>query len=153
MYSSAIEILVYYVYPLLVLVIGFCGKIAGLIVIRGKKLHQIGPLLMYRVLFAFDLCFTLGILDLGFQLNISFLSNLSCKIYYYLVYSTKLLSPLMLIYISIDRYICIIYQNICSILKRKKYQIVYLFSFFFFNSLYYIPALFTFDLTKLPKHY
>ena len=84
MYSSAIEILVYYVYPLLVLVIGFCGNIAGLIVIRGKKLHQIGPLLMYRVLFAFDLCFTLGILvfylDLGFQLNIYFLSNLSCKI-------------------------------------------------------------------------
>ncbi len=55
----------------------------------------------------------------------------------------------MLIYISIDRYICIIYQNICSILKRKKYQIVYLFYFFFFNSLYYIPVLFTFDLTKL----
>ena len=78
MLKSPIEVFVYYVFPLLVLAFGLFGNVAGLKVLRKKKLQKIGPLLMHRVLFVFDLSFLIGILvfylALGFQLNLYLIS-------------------------------------------------------------------------------
>ena len=85
MYSSAVEIFVYYVFPMMVLTVGLFGNIAGLLVLRGEKLDKIGPLMMYRALYTSDLISLLGInvslLVKGFKFNLFLISELSYLFY------------------------------------------------------------------------
>ncbi len=74
-----------------ILAIGLFGNISGLLVLKEKKLNKLGPLFMYRLMFIFDLIFLSGILVFifknFFQLNLSLISDLSCKLYFYFSYN------------------------------------------------------------------
>ena len=128
------ELFVYYVLPIVILAVGLFGNIAGLIVLSDKKMEKLGPLFTYRLLFVFDTLFLFSgilvyFLSKCFDLNLALISDLTCKIYYYYGYSSSLYSPLLLVYISLDRYISIKYYARRMLLKKYKYQYSFVISF------------------------
>ena len=62
MFINPLEIVVYYALPLIILIIGLVGNIFALIILKDKKLEKIGPIFIYRMMFAIDTLFLLGIL-------------------------------------------------------------------------------------------
>ena len=100
---------------------------------------------MYMYLFVIDLACLFIILnnhliqtyDTGFQL----LSRFTCKLYMYFAYTFSPLSPMILIYILVERYLSIKYPVESNLLRNKKCQLIYISSIIFINILYfsYIP--------------
>ena len=151
MYTNPLEIAVYYVLPVLILAIGLFGNISGLVVLKGKKLNKLGPQFMYRLMFIFELIFLSGILVFIFEnfflLNLSLISDLSCKLYFYFSYTASNYLPIILVYLALDRFISIKYYAKRLLLKQFKFQFIFIISFFMFNSLFYIPVLFFYDIS------
>ena len=154
MYTTSPEIFVYYTLPVIVVAVGLTGNIFGMTVFirNNKKLEKIGPLFMYRLMFGYDAMFLMGIFVMffgkGFQLSLYLVSDLSCKLYYYFSYASGSYSTLILIYISLDRFISIKYYAKRLLLKNSKYQYIYFLSFVVSNYVYNVPAFFYYKLFK-----
>ena len=154
MYTTSLEIFVYYALPIILLSFGLPANIAGLIVFtRSKKLEKIGPLFMYRSMFGVDTAvllfsFFVQFLGKGFQLTLYFVSDLSCKLYSYCLYAMGPLSTIVLVYISLDRFVSIKYYEKRLLLKNSKYQYIYIIFFVLFSYLYNIPVFFDYKLFK-----
>ena len=153
MLTNPIEIFVYYAIPTLILSIGLIGNITGLIVFRDKKkLEAIGPVFMYRLMFISDTVFLTGLLTAFFsttffQFTIHLVSDLSCKLFMYYGYISKNFAPIILTYISLDRFISTRFFSKRFLLKENLFQYLFILSFTLFNFLYYIPVFFYFKLT------
>ena len=107
-----IDFFIFYIMPVLVLVFGWIGNLAGLFTIFKKDLSKLGPVLMYRILLVVDsIClfqvFTFYLIV--FEIKTLMASQLACKLLIYIPISICLLSPYILVYISIERYISIKY--------------------------------------------
>ena len=134
MYTSPLEFFVYYAWPAILLVIGLTGNPTGMNVLKNKKLKKLVPLFMYRLMFVVDTAFLLVIcvpvLDKGFQISLYLISTLSCKLIYQFAFAFKLYSPLILVYIALDRFVSIKFYAKRPLLKKSKFQ--YMFVSFFF---------------------
>ena len=97
------------VLPPTILTLGLVGNTLGILTLQKKKLKNIGPLDTYRYLFYFDSFFLLQIIGTNLQntysLDITILSNLSCGLWYYFNYSFSAISPWLIVYIAVERYI------------------------------------------------
>ena len=58
---TAFEFFYIYVLPLIILILGLFGNTLGIIVIGRKKLDKIGPVLIYKLLFASDSLYLISI--------------------------------------------------------------------------------------------
>ena len=91
------------------------GNIIGLAVLNRKKLIQIGPVHVYRFLLTIDSIYLVLIIQkyvqFGFNIPVNKISPLICKITSYFNYSLDGISPMLLVYISIDRYLFIRFSN------------------------------------------
>jgi hypothetical protein len=101
---------VYYVLPIIIFTLGLCGNIIGFIVlIKRKKLLSNGTRKMYIYLFLIDTIYLIGLLidyiEISLGYTLSAYSNLTCKLSTFLKYSLANISPMILVYISIERYI------------------------------------------------
>ena len=125
------------------MILGLFGNIFSILVSRKKKLIKIGPQKIYICLFIFDcIYFPLIIkpyLQYSFNIDITVISSLGCKIHWYANYAFATQSSMMNAYISIERFISITYQSKKFFLRKKHTQIVYILGIIIFNILIYIP--------------
>jgi len=138
------------IFPILILIIGMTGNILGLIVLKSKKLKNIGPILIYKFLFISDSIYLpqiiIAYMGTGFNYDPTVLSSLSCKIYNYFNYAFDAFSPWLLVYISIEKFISISYPSKRFILRKKRNESLYFFVTFVFALIYYIPQAFCWDI-------
>ena len=84
------------------------GNLTALIVVFKGQLEKVGPVLVYKCLFISDTLYMFQILQPYFQsafnLNLGTLSRLSCKLYTYFNFQGDSFSPLLLTYISLEKY-------------------------------------------------
>ncbi len=144
------EYFVYIIFGPLVLFLGLLGNVLGLVVLRRKNLEKLGPKRMYQYLFKIDLICLLIVLnnhlvqsfDMGFQV----LSRLSCKLYMYFAYTFSPITPMILVYILIERYLAIKYPVESNLLRNKKCQLIYISVIVVINILYFMYIPFISDL-------
>ena len=150
MFNNSLDIFVYYLMAPVIFTIGLIGNITGLNVLRRKKMEKIGPLFIYRCMFVIDTSFLMGIFifyfDKGFHLSFFLISDLCCKLFFYMANAVKVYCPLILIYISVDRFISLKYPAKRLLLKKKKYQLLYVIGIITFNFVYFMPVLFFYEI-------
>ncbi len=144
------EYFVYYLMAPIVLALGLMGNMTALVVFFKGNLKNIGPVLIYRLMFIFDTLFIIQIilfyLQYPFYLDITILSRLSCKLFEYLNYQMDSISSYLLVYISLEKYISINNPSKRRILNSKKNQIIFFISILVFCTSYNIGALFFSDI-------
>jgi hypothetical protein len=140
---SYFETFVYFIMPLIILVFGFFGNLVGIIVLQSKRLESMATRKMYCLLFFFDTIYLIHLvinyLELSYGIDITFVSSLSCKLHIYFNYSLANISPMILVYISIERLIEIKYPIKRILFKQTSTHIIYLAIIFVYNSLFYLP--------------
>jgi hypothetical protein len=133
-----------------IIILGLFGNLFGLIVISKKKLAKIGPQTVYTALFIFDWINFILIFQpfalFAFNIDITVFSSLYCKIYFYISFIFAPISPILNVYISIERYISIAYPTKKYFLLKNKIQLAYIIVLALFNLLLYVPTGLYFDL-------
>lgn len=143
---------VYYLMTPMVILIGIIGNSLGTIVLTKKIMHKIGPLAMYHFLFVFETLYLLSYfqsyLSRGFAINLLNNSKLGCKLYYLMIHTFAPMSPLIMIYISLDRFISIKFPSKRYFFKNNKTQLSLIVAFIVFNLGYKIPVYVNYDLAN-----
>jgi hypothetical protein len=121
------EYLLAKIFPVLIIILSLVGNILGLVVLIKKKLklEKIGPIIIYKYLFAYGLINSYMIILLylhGFEIYLETISKLTCQLMVYYWYVTASILPMILVYISIERFISIKYPNKRLILNKKMNQ-------------------------------
>jgi hypothetical protein len=146
-------IFVRYFFPPLIFCIAIIGNTLGCIVISTPKLIKIGPRNIYKYLLIFDTFFILEII-VSYTQNANFtgylnqISSLICKLAIFFNRSFSAVSPLLIVYISIDRYISIQSPGKRFYLRKEKIQLFYFIFVIIYNLIYYIPVLIYIDLIE-----
>ena len=141
---------IYYIFPPLILAIGLIGNAFGFGVLLKKELINIGPRDIYRYLFLFDSFYLLQIIGTNLQytynLDITVVSNLTCKLWNYFNYCLAPVSSWLVVYISIDRYVSIKYPAQRFAYRRQKTQLKFFLFAVVANMCLYIPVPLYYDL-------
>jgi len=142
----------YYIFPPLILLLGVFGNIFGLIILSNKALDDIGPKLTYQYLFISDSaflfpCISIFNLQFSYNLNVFILSNLSCKLISYFTYAIGAISPWLIIYISIDRYISTKYPARRFFPRKIKTQHIMFWLVTIICIIFYIPVSFFYEIS------
>lgn len=136
-FENKFKYFVYNIFPVLIIGLSFFGDIFGLIIfIKSKKLNKIGPIHIYKYLFVFSLINTYFMIVLylyGFGIYLETLSKLSCQLNIYISFVTPSIQPMILVYISAERFISIRYPSKKLILNKNFYQHVYIILLTVFN--------------------
>jgi len=126
-----------------IVILGVFGNLFGLIVISKKKLKKIGPQIAYIALFISDFFNFILIFQsytlVEFNINITSFSEFACKAYWYLNFALGPISPMLSVYISIERYISIAHLTKKHFLLNKKIQFAFIIAITMFNFILYIP--------------
>ena len=134
----------------IIIVLGQFGNLFGLLVMSKKKLKKIGPQITYIAIFTFDwISFILifqPYLLYSFNMNVTLFSSLACKSYWYFTYAFATISPMLNVYISIERFISLAYPSKKHILLKDKIQLAYIITLTLFNLGLYMPIGVYFDL-------
>lgn len=130
-------------------ILGVVGNFFGIVVSSRRALAKLGPQTIYTCLFIFDsLNFPLILkpyLQYAFNFDITNISGLSCKGYWYVSYALATISPMINVFISIERFISLAYPSRKFFLRKKSVQLVYTALVTLFNLLIYIPIALYFD--------
>jgi len=133
-----------------IIILGIFGNLFGLIVISKKKLVKIGPQIVYIALFLFDWINFILIFQLyaayEFNIDVTLFSSIYCKTYFYFNGVFAPISPMLSVYISIERYISIAYIAKKDFLRQKKIQLIYIIAIALINFLLYVPIGIEFDI-------
>ncbi len=145
-----LEYFLNYFLPLFIFLLGWLGNIFGLKVLSNKALKKIGPKLVYQYLFIADSIYLLYsitiILQLVYHLDVTILSIIICKLLHYFGYQFSVLSPFLVVYISIDRYVSIEYSARRFFLRKSKTQHIFFWLVILILHLYYIPVVVFFEI-------
>lgn len=146
------EYSVYFVIPTIIFVFGLIGNCLGLIVLKSEKLKKIGPIRTYRFLFITDTVYLFSILKTNIQVvygvDIVTLSNLSCKLFTYFLNALASVPPMLLVYISIERFLSIKKADKSHLLRNKTSQRIYFLAIICFNFIFYMPVLLIYELKE-----
>jgi len=128
--------------------LGIFGNIMGFVVMLKKEMKKIGARNIYRYLFITDSIFIIQlVVDLifyQFSYDVTKLSVYTCNMYYYFSYTLASLSPMLLVYIAIERFISIKYPAKRLFLRRSRSQRYYFLLVIGYNMLFYLPFAFSF---------
>ena len=126
-----------------IIILGVFGNLFGLIVISKKKLNKIGPQIAYIALFISDFFNFVLIFQsytlIEFNINITSFSNFACKSYWYLNFALGPISPMLNVYISIERYISVAHSSKKHFLLKKQIQFAFIIAITMYNFILYIP--------------
>lgn len=136
-----------------VIILGTIGNLFGIIVISSKKLKPIGPQNILICMFTLD-CIYLPLilhpyLAYEFKINITIFSSLTCKLYWYARYSMAFISPMMNVYVSVERFISITFPAKKLFLQKKNIQNIYILAIVLANILLAVGTAFYFDVKNL----
>ncbi len=144
---------IYYLMPFLIFFFGLLGNIFGLFLFSRDRLNKIGPRNIYRYLFVFDSIYLMNIikstLQIAFAIDLSISSRLFCKAYTYLLNVIVSVTPLLLLYISVERLMTIQYPDNRANLKNFEQQLLYFVLIVLFNGIFYSPIFYLFDLKQV----
>ncbi len=134
----------------IVIILGSVGNFLGLYIISNKKLKQMGPHSIFICMFVLD-CIYLPLifhpyLANAFNIDVTAMSNTACKAYWYARYSIAIISPMMNVYISVERFISITYPVRKFFLQKKNVQVVYILVIIVLNYLFAVPIALGFEL-------
>ncbi len=145
------EYFVIYLMAPLILIFGLVGNLTALAVFFKGKLKKIGPVLIYKFLFVMDNVYICQILNAylsyAFNLNVTIVSRLACKLFNYFNYIDAI-SPFLLVYISLERFISIGYPTKRCKLTNTRNQVIYFICVLVFCSTYTITVPFYYDLIE-----
>lgn len=148
-----IPFLVNYILPAIVLAIGLLGNTLAFRVLSNKNLINIGPRDMYRYMFLADTFYLLQIIGANLQytysLDVTLISNISCKIWYHFNYSLASVSPWLIVYISVDRWISIKYPARRFFMRNQMNQFIWFLIVVVALQIYYLPVPLFFDLAEV----
>ena len=147
--KNSFEFFVINIFPILIIVLEIVGSTFGLLVLKNKKLKKIGPLHMYRYLFIVGIVNSPKIFQFylhNFNIHFETISLLACRLTIYFWSITFPLSSMILVYISIERFILIKYPNKRQILNKKINQYIYMMSLVGFNLIINIWVPFDYEL-------
>lgn len=138
-----LELFVNFILPLLVLSLGIVGNTLGFILLLSRRLANLPTRKLYFYLLLIDSIYVsqivVNFLESNFNFKITTYSVILCKFFSFFNYSLASLSPMLLVYISVDRLIAIKYPEHKFLLRSNKNQITYLFLIILFNFIYYFP--------------
>ena len=145
-----------YIFAPFIICTGLVGNTAGFLVMKSKKLENVGPRTMYKCMFTMDTLFLLQVVFFyatnAYDKNVSTVSELLCKIYNYFNYSLCPISPMLLCYISMDRFVAISLPSKKGIMRRERNQLIYFMTIFTFNAVYYLPMPFAYSVIDLSNN-
>ena len=144
------EYFIVYLMPPMILCIGLFGNLTALVVFFKGNLRKMGPTLIYKLMFIWDTYYINQILPFymskAIGLDLPTKSRLACKGLVYLNYQGTAISPFMLVYLSVERYISIRFPTRRCILISRRNQLIYFACVFVYCSAYSIIVPFSFDL-------
>ena len=124
-----------------VLLYGFIGNFLCFKIFTSTKLNKYPISIYFRAISIFDsLVLIEGIdflMNINFNLYLSQLNDIFCKINTYFEYATPSISPWLMVIVSFDRYINSAFPKRFLILHKFKTQMVIVFSIVFFNYFLY----------------
>jgi len=138
------------IFPISTLIFGLIGNFLGYKTMERPKMLEIGPRNTYKYLFISDTIFLVQIivtcLQFSFNTDLTILSNVLCKLLYYLNYSLDTQSSMLLVYISVDRYVSIKMPAQRFFMRKRNNQLIYFIFIFMFNLVYYLPVAYNYTL-------
>ena len=141
-----------YIFPPLILCFGSIGNFLGFKTMLRPKMLEIGPRNTYKFLFIMDAIYLVQIIGTNLQLtystDISTISKITCKLWVYFTYSLDSPSSMLLVYISIDRYVSIKMPAQRFFMRKRNNQFIYFIFIFMFNLIYYLPVSYDYVLTE-----
>lgn len=139
--EDGFEYFTHYILPPFVLVLGIFGNILGLSILLRKRLAGLPSRNMFCFLLLFDSIyltnFLINYLEVSFGIVITTTSSITCKIQSYFSYSLATISPMILVFITFERYFEIIYP--ITLIRNKRIQLIYLITILIFNLIFYLP--------------
>ena len=141
--SEVIDLIFFQILPWLIVILGLVGNVVSFLMFSRKKLHSISVHIYFRVMAAcdtFNLVFFINNLvsDI-FGKDFHNISVETCKITAYLGFMMPCLSAFILVLLSVDRFICVLYPN--SLWFRKPQVQISLLTFVFtYNIGFYITT-------------
>ena len=138
------ELFIYF-YPLIIL-LGIIGNALSFFVFSSRKFRNTLFYVLFRVISITD---TIAIvaplhyfLTFGFSFDITQLSNVTCKLVDYVIYTSCPISSYILVYVSFDRMLNILKPNgFLPKLVVKKFHFSFSILIILFNMIYYAPIL------------
>jgi len=116
------------IFPVLIIILSLIGNLLGLIVFIKKKSrleNKIGPIIIYKYLFTYGIINTYSIIILylqSFGIYLETISKSNCQVMVYFWYVTASILPMILVYISVERFISIKYPEKRSVLNKNLIQ-------------------------------
>ena len=148
-YYDGFVFFVYYVFSPLILAFGLIGNSLGIKVLLNKELVNIGPRDIYIYLLITDSFYLLQLivsfLQYSYDLNLSAISDLSCRLWNYFNYSFATVSCWLIVYISLDRCISIQRPAWRFIMRKKNIQLIFYLLVIVTCLIWYIPVPFYFN--------
>ena len=136
--------------PSLIFVLGVVGNLFGLLLLERKQMKQKGgPIIIYRILFIIDTIYLLDVIRLNFDfydLKLLSLSKDWCKSYIYLHNVISSIPPMLLVYISIERFVSIRNPHKIDMFRKRSFQFTYFFQIVLFSLILYMPIIYSFEL-------
>lgn len=140
-----------WIIPLIFLIFGIFGNMFVIAVFSRKKLYKFSSKLAYICLaMADNFCLIFQVVDNVLwrnDVNIETLSKASCKFFRYISFAFSPFSAWLLVYISVDKYISIRFNQL-KLLKNVYFKIMILIFIFCYNTVYYSPVLINTELTN-----
>jgi len=128
----------------------------GLVIFSSKRVEKIGPIYILKYLMGSDLIYLLFLVlnysTYTFNKDISTLSLITCKLYFYFNYALDPISGILLVYISIDRYVSLTHPSRRKFLRKHSTQFIFFLITIIFNFCFYIPASLYTELTLSDKN-
>jgi hypothetical protein len=141
------------VFAPIVIFLGAFGNLFGIIVISQKKLKEIGPHNIFICMFTLDCIYFPLIfhpyMAYMFNINVTNMSSIACKTYWYARYSMAFISPMMNVYISVERFISITLPARKLFLQKNIVQNIYIASIVLANMLLAIDVALFFDIVEV----
>ena len=120
--------LINYILAPLIICLTLFGSTLGIMVFSRPNMKKIGPANIYKFLFAIEylnLIILIGYMQNNFDLNIFTLSAITCKFFSVIVTVYPQIPPMLLVYISIERFVSIAYPSKRLFLRRNNVQLIY----------------------------
>lgn len=125
--QTGTEFFIYFIFPQLIFFIGIIGNLLGLMVMvmSSKRLEKMGPRYIFRYLLIIDSIYLLTYLksnlQTGFGIDLTTKYSFICKTYTYCLNAVASIPPMLLCYVSVERFIClnfpdkkVMLRNYCS---------------------------------------
>lgn len=135
-----------YLQPIIV-IIGLTGNILNFLVFSRKKFEKLATRNIFKTIAVIDTFCLLQIIDHFFKYGFGFYlrrqSNLTCKMFTFLIYSFGPMSAWLLVFISVERFISIsrMSSRIGIVFKQEAFQAKVICLIFAYNLIYYSPFL------------